>query len=234
MATHSSIVAWRIPWTEKPGGLRSIGSQRVRYDWAHTHTKWISYMYTYIPSPLDLPLTPPSMPPVLVTTGTKLSFLSYIAGFHSILQMIVIWFLCILFPAFPSPPKLYTISQPQTIPEINKDCVKPRSSKFSSKTEQMHQRTSGYMEGAVISSFQEGSGSRGEDNSAVIPLILSFLALVTVGQAYIPKFWTYVREPQQKEKCKDSSSLRDRNRTKEEVPIARAAFDKPSMFTCLL
>ena len=30
MATHSSILAWRIPWTEKPGGLQSIGSQRVR------------------------------------------------------------------------------------------------------------------------------------------------------------------------------------------------------------
>ena len=33
MATHSSILAWRIPQTEEPGGLRSIGSQRVRYDW---------------------------------------------------------------------------------------------------------------------------------------------------------------------------------------------------------
>ena len=32
MATHSSILAWRIPWTEEPGGLRSIGSQRVRHD----------------------------------------------------------------------------------------------------------------------------------------------------------------------------------------------------------
>ena len=32
MATHSSIVAWRIPWTEEPGGLQSIGSQRVGYD----------------------------------------------------------------------------------------------------------------------------------------------------------------------------------------------------------
>ena len=32
MATHSSILAWRIPWTEKPGGLQSIGSQRVRHD----------------------------------------------------------------------------------------------------------------------------------------------------------------------------------------------------------
>ena len=32
MATHSSILAWRIPWTEEPGGLQSIGLQRVRYD----------------------------------------------------------------------------------------------------------------------------------------------------------------------------------------------------------
>ena len=34
MATHSSILAWRIPWTEEPGGLQSMGSQRVRYNWA--------------------------------------------------------------------------------------------------------------------------------------------------------------------------------------------------------
>ena len=34
MATHSSILAWRIPWTEKPGRLQSMGSQRVRHDWA--------------------------------------------------------------------------------------------------------------------------------------------------------------------------------------------------------
>ena len=32
MATHSSIIAWRIPWTEEPGGLQFIGSQRVRHD----------------------------------------------------------------------------------------------------------------------------------------------------------------------------------------------------------
>ena len=32
MATHFSILAWRIPWTEEPGGLQSIGSQRVRHD----------------------------------------------------------------------------------------------------------------------------------------------------------------------------------------------------------
>ena len=31
-ATHSSILAWRSPWTEKPGGLQSMGSQRVGHD----------------------------------------------------------------------------------------------------------------------------------------------------------------------------------------------------------
>ena len=31
-ATHSSILTWRIPWTEKPGGLQSMGSQRVGHD----------------------------------------------------------------------------------------------------------------------------------------------------------------------------------------------------------
>ena len=34
METHSSILTWRIPWTEKPGGLQSTGSQRARHDWA--------------------------------------------------------------------------------------------------------------------------------------------------------------------------------------------------------
>ena len=46
MAIHSSILSWRIPWTEKPGRLHSTGSQRVRHDWVtnthilflHTHT----------------------------------------------------------------------------------------------------------------------------------------------------------------------------------------------------
>ena len=32
MATHSSILAWKIPWTEEPGRLRSVGSQRVGHD----------------------------------------------------------------------------------------------------------------------------------------------------------------------------------------------------------
>ena len=32
MATHSNFLAWRIPWTEEPGGLQSVGLQRVGYD----------------------------------------------------------------------------------------------------------------------------------------------------------------------------------------------------------
>ena len=34
MTTHSSILAWKIPWTEEPGGLQSVGSQGVRHDQA--------------------------------------------------------------------------------------------------------------------------------------------------------------------------------------------------------
>ena len=37
MATHSSILAWEIPWTEEPGGLQSMGLQRTGCDRAHTH-----------------------------------------------------------------------------------------------------------------------------------------------------------------------------------------------------
>ena len=48
MATHSSILAWRIPWTEEPGGLQSSGSQRVRHDWVTSLTHSQAYL-----SPLD-------------------------------------------------------------------------------------------------------------------------------------------------------------------------------------
>ena len=54
MATHSSTLALRIPWTEEPGGVQSLGSQRVGHDLAththpytHTHTN-TQYGITYI------------------------------------------------------------------------------------------------------------------------------------------------------------------------------------------
>ena len=39
MATHSTILAWKIPWTEEPGKLQSMGSQRVRQDWSNLALK---------------------------------------------------------------------------------------------------------------------------------------------------------------------------------------------------
>ena len=46
MATHSSILAWKIPWIEEPGGIQSMGSQRVGHNWVIEHT----HMHTH---PLD-------------------------------------------------------------------------------------------------------------------------------------------------------------------------------------
>ena len=51
MATHSSILAWRIPWTEEPGRLQSMGSQRVRHDWSvlacmQCHNQLFRYLRT--------------------------------------------------------------------------------------------------------------------------------------------------------------------------------------------
>ena len=43
MATHSSILAWRISWTEEPGKLQSMGSQRVRHDRVTKHTHVVYY-----------------------------------------------------------------------------------------------------------------------------------------------------------------------------------------------
>ena len=45
MATHSSILGWKIPGTEEPGGLQSMGLQRVRHNWrdlAHTHIAYLN------------------------------------------------------------------------------------------------------------------------------------------------------------------------------------------------
>ena len=46
----SSILAWKIPLTEKPGGLQSMGLQRVRHDWARTHAQLIKSLFTALVS----------------------------------------------------------------------------------------------------------------------------------------------------------------------------------------
>ena len=47
MATHSSILAWRIPWTEELVGLESIGLQRVRHDWEMNAFTFHFFGYIY-------------------------------------------------------------------------------------------------------------------------------------------------------------------------------------------
>ena len=61
MATHSSILAWRTPWTEEPGGLPSIGSHRVGHDWsdvARTHACEIMWIFLHVGDRGTLPVTP--------------------------------------------------------------------------------------------------------------------------------------------------------------------------------
>ena len=45
MATHSSGLAWKIPWTEEPGRLQSVGSQRVGHDWATSLSFFLSFQF---------------------------------------------------------------------------------------------------------------------------------------------------------------------------------------------
>ena len=56
MATHSSILAWKIPWTEKPGRQQSMGSQRVGHDWATSHKSTILQLKKIIIFKISHPL----------------------------------------------------------------------------------------------------------------------------------------------------------------------------------
>ena len=50
MVAHSSVLAWKIPWTEEPGGLQPMGLQSVREDWA-TECVWVhAFVHTHTPS----------------------------------------------------------------------------------------------------------------------------------------------------------------------------------------
>ena len=57
MAPHSSTLAWKIPWTEEPGGLQSMGLRRVGHDWA-TSLSLVTFMHgrrKWQPTPVFLP-----------------------------------------------------------------------------------------------------------------------------------------------------------------------------------
>ena len=61
MATHSSILVWEIPWTEEPGGLGFIGSQRVGWDWSElARMHWLP--------PRSIVLTTECLPPCIFSS----------------------------------------------------------------------------------------------------------------------------------------------------------------------
>ena len=55
MAPHSSTLAWKIPWMEEPGGLQSMGSLRVRHDWATSLFTFKHWRRKWQPTPVFLP-----------------------------------------------------------------------------------------------------------------------------------------------------------------------------------
>ena len=74
-ASYSSILAWKIPWTEEPGGLQSTGSQRVRQDWSD-----LSHSYIFITVVLFLSLPNPML---YVTSFCKTCILNHIEKWKS-------------------------------------------------------------------------------------------------------------------------------------------------------
>ena len=99
MAIHSSILAWRISWAEEAGSLQSVGSQRIRHDWAANSTIIKSSLHSFNPPFHTLPF--PLRFLIFQTSHSHLS--AQLCGFESI------WW-CSSIPC-PLPP-WYTTSTP--------------------------------------------------------------------------------------------------------------------------
>ena len=68
MVTHICILAWKIPWTEKPGRLQSMGSQRVRHNWVTSLSLSLSWQNSSSLCPASFRIPRPSLP---VTPGVS-------------------------------------------------------------------------------------------------------------------------------------------------------------------
>ena len=95
MATHSSILAWRIPGTAEPGGLLSMGSHRVRHDWSNlaaaaAYMKGLVVFHTFFNLSLNLAIRSSWSEPL---SAPSLVFADCIELLHLWLQIIyLIWF----------------------------------------------------------------------------------------------------------------------------------------------
>ena len=90
MANHSSILAWRIPWTEKPGRLRFMGSQRVGHDWATKHILLIVKKEVHKFSHINISL----LCDILITVlGMLHGYVLYVAYYRtSLLFILRLWY----------------------------------------------------------------------------------------------------------------------------------------------
>ena len=80
MVTHSSILAWKISWTEEPGGLQSTGSQRAGHDWATNTYLLVLLIYKIFSFSLEVFITIP-------TKTLAFSSDSYISFLHSLTEI---------------------------------------------------------------------------------------------------------------------------------------------------
>ena len=104
MATHSSILAWEIPWVEEPGRLQSMGSQRVRHDCDFTHSPALQADSL----PAELPGKPSSLflsnPTLVIYRGETLSCYAQEGTWHQCL--VQLYFLISKFKTDSAPEEL--------------------------------------------------------------------------------------------------------------------------------
>ena len=77
MATHSSVLVWRIPGTEEPGGLPSMGSHRVRHDSSDSSSSSSRYLSREKPSPNTLQIIAASLPSLFIPLNSLCFSLHY-------------------------------------------------------------------------------------------------------------------------------------------------------------
>ena len=127
MAPHSNALAWKIPWMEEPGGLQSMGSQRVGHDWATTLTQLLYRTVVVFAihahesatgvhvSPSWTPLPPPSPSHPSGSsqcTGPEHPVSCIEPGLQSILHMVIYMFQCYSLK----------LSHPHLLPQSPKVC----------------------------------------------------------------------------------------------------------------
>ena len=117
MATHSSILAWRVPWTEKMAGLQSMGSQRVRHDWETNVFTFFFFWgdtYTVLRGPWGL------VPPLFTALARSLKYIPLFFSL-SLSQSSYSLILASLIPSQVNSPPSRSLSQAMLYEKLNQD-----------------------------------------------------------------------------------------------------------------